>query len=266
MPERDRWARRRSFAARAGVVVLALAAAGGTAYLASTSHTEATGAAANATGHRPGASSGRAGPSTHHRRRHLASTTTAPPPPSTTTTTGPGTLPQTEALPPATSPQFSAEMSALWRGVVGDDVTAAMTSFFPKRAYEKLKSLADAAADYEDRLVADFRADVGAANALLGSAASSATLVGVRVPEQYAHWVTPGACTNSIGYFEVPNARVVYRVGGAVRSFGIASMISWRGQWYVVHLGTVIRPTGTTRGVVDDPATGPGVSAYSSTC
>lgn len=267
MPERDRSSRWRSIAARAGVVMLAVAAAGGTAYLASTRHTAATGAAANATGHHPGASSGRSGSSPHHRRRQLSSTTTTTaPPPSTTTTTGPGTLPQTDALPPATSPQFGTEMAALWRGVVGDDVTAAMTSFFPKSAYEKLKSLADAAADYEDRLVADFRADIGAANALLGSSASSATLVGVHVPEQYAHWVTPGVCTNSIGYFEVPNARVIYQVGGAVRSFGIASMISWRGQWYVVHLGTVVRPTGTTRGVVDDPATGPGVSAYSSTC
>jgi hypothetical protein len=263
--ERSPW--RRSLSARAGAVLLVVAAAGGTAYLASARHTAATGAGANGNGRHPGVAPGRAGAS-HHHRRHLGSstTTTAAPPPSTTTTTGPGTLPQTDALPPATSSQFSGEMAALWRGVVGNDVTAAMTSFFPKSAYEKLKTLADAAADYEDRLVADFRADIGAANALLGSSASSATLVGVRVPEQYAHWVTPGVCTNSIGYFEVPNARVVYQVGGAIRSFGIASMISWRGQWYVVHLGTVVRPTGTTRGVVDDPATGPGVSAYSSTC
>jgi hypothetical protein len=157
-------------------------------------------------------------------------------------------------------------MVDLWEGVVADDVAAALPAFFPESAYVKLKTLADPAADYEDRLVAELRADLGAAHALLGSSASSSALVGVEVPEQYAHWITPGVCTNSIGYYEVPNSRLVYREGGVVRSFGIASMISWRGQWYVVHLGAVTRPTGTVHGVVDDPSTGPGVSAYSSTC
>jgi hypothetical protein len=76
--------------------------------------------------------------------------------------------------------------------------------------------------------------------------------------------VAPGTCYNRIGYYEVPNSRVLYRQGGVVRSFGIASMISWRGVWYVVHLGAVVR-SGVS-GTVDDPATGPGVSAPSSTC
>ena len=41
-------------------------------------------------------------------------------------------------------------------------------------------------------------------------------------------------------------------------------MISWRGVWYVVHLGEVLRPV--VEGVVDDPSTGTGSSAPSSTC
>ena len=92
----------------------------------------------------------------------------------------------------------------------------------------------------------------------------SSDLIAVHVPTSYAHWVEPGACYNSIGYYEVPNARVVYRAGGQERSFGIASMISWRGVWYVVHLGAVLRPG--EEGVVDEPATGPGAPAYSGTC
>jgi hypothetical protein len=52
-------------------------------------------------------------------------------------------------------------------------------------------------------------------------------------------------------------ARVVYREHGKERSFGIASLISWRGVWYVVHLGAVQR-TGVT-GIVDQPTAGPGV-------
>jgi hypothetical protein len=57
---------------------------------------------------------------------------------------------------------------------------------------------------------------------------------------------------------------MVYSLGGGIRSFGIASMISWRGIWYVVHMGAVLHPTG--RGVVDDPSGGSGSSAPSSTC
>jgi hypothetical protein len=86
----------------------------------------------------------------------------------------------------------------------------------------------------------------------------------VQVPRAYAHWVGPGACYNRVGYYEVPNSRLVYREDGEVRSFGIASMISWRGVWYVVHLGAVVRDTAA--GVVDDPSAGAGVSLPSSTC
>ena len=39
-------------------------------------------------------------------------------------------------------------------------------------------------------------------------------------------------------------------------SIGIASLISWRGRWYVVHLGAVLRSG--QAGVVDQPADGPG--------
>jgi hypothetical protein len=41
-------------------------------------------------------------------------------------------------------------------------------------------------------------------------------------------------------------------------------MISWRGEWYVVHLGAVLRSS--NQGVVDDPEIGPGTSAPSTTC
>ena len=84
------------------------------------------------------------------------------------------------------------------------------------------------------------------------------------MPASYAHWVPPGVCDNSIGYYEMPNARLVYSVGGRISSFGIASMISWRGDWYVVHLGSVLRPVVT--GMVDDPQAGPGAPVPSSTC
>jgi hypothetical protein len=57
---------------------------------------------------------------------------------------------------------------------------------------------------------------------------------------------------------------LVYREAGQVHSFGIASMISWRGVWYVVHLGAVLRAA--DEGVVDQAAAGSGSSTCSGTC
>jgi hypothetical protein len=191
-----------------------------------------------------------------------ATTTTVAP--STTTTTGPGSLPQTGDFPSTDTPQFTAEMDALWNGIVSNSVTTAMPAFFPEAAYLQLKTIGGAQSDFEDRLVGDYGLDIGAAHALLGAGAAQAQFVGVSVPSSFGHWVSPGVCYNDVGYFEVPNARVLYQEGGQTRSFGIASMISWRGQWYVVHLGAVI-PSGS-QGEVDDPEIGPGSSAPSSTC
>jgi hypothetical protein len=176
----------------------------------------------------------------------------------------PGSLPQTNQLPSANTPAFHSEMAALWSGVTRDSVQAALPAFFPEGAYAQVKAIADPQADYTDRLVGDYRLDLAAAHALLGANPQAAQLLRVQVPEGYAHWVDPGACYNRVGYYEVPNARVVYSQGGGVRSFGIASMISWRGVWYVVHLGAVVRSNGA--GVVDDPSSGAGASVPSSTC
>jgi hypothetical protein len=71
-------------------------------------------------------------------------------------------------------------------------------------------------------------------------------------------------CENAVGYWHLGGARLVYRQRGGLRSFGIASLISWRGRWYVVHLGAVLRSG--TQGVVDTPAAGPGVPGPAGGC
>lgn len=152
-------------------------------------------------------------------------------------------------------------MRALWRGVRADSVRAALPAFFPEAAYAQVKAIADPRQDWTARLLGGYRLDLAAAHALLGTHTADAQLVKVVVPRAYAHWVDPGVCYNRVGYYEVPNSRVVYRQRGALRSFGIASMISWRGVWYVVHLGSV-----NATGVVDDPSSGTGAPAPSSTC
>ena len=208
--------------------------------------------------HRPVASLRHPGTTTS-----TATTTTAPPT-TTTTTTDPGLLPQTAQFPSAETPQFQSEMAGLWQGVVSGSLRPALPAFFPESAYVQLKTITDPAADYSDRLISEYGLDIEAAHGLLGSDSANATLVQVVVPSQYAHWVPPGVCDNGIGYFEVPNSRLVFQEDGQTRSFGIASMISWRGVWYVVHLGAVERSSDA--GVVDDPESGQGSPAPSSTC
>lgn len=180
----------------------------------------------------------------------------------TSTTLDAGGLPQTDALPSVSTPQFNAEMADLWQGVATGTVGPALPAFFPEGAYLQVKAIGDAGSDWQYRLVGEYQQDILAAHVLLGG--SPAHLLSVSVPTRYAHWVPPDVCYNRVGYYEVPNSRVIYEVNGQTRSFGIASMISWRGVWYVVHLGAVLRSS--SGGVVDQPAVGAGVSEPSSTC
>ena len=47
----------------------------------------------------------------------------------------------------------------------------------------------------------------------------------------------PGKEGNRLGYFRVLRSRLRFRLAsGKERSFELTSLISWRGEWYVVHL------------------------------
>jgi hypothetical protein len=155
-------------------------------------------------------------------------------------------------------------MTDLWAGIVSGQPDLAMPAFFPLVAYEQVKAIADPASDWRSRLVAEFRADVLAAHELIGDRARQASLLEVIVPDQAAGWVSPGGCANGVGYWHVANARLVYRVDGRLMSFGIATLISWRGRWYVVHLGGELRTS--SGGMVDQPANGPGVPGPQGGC
>ena len=164
------------------------------------------------------------------------------------------TLPQTSAFPRTDNMAFGNAVHDIWLAVTTGDANDALPAFFPEKAYEQVKAIADPASDWRGRLWYDFTLDLAAVHKLVPE---NATLTGVIVPAQYAQWIGVGACYNSIGYWHVPGSRVVYRVDGVTHSFGIASFISWRGDWYLVHLGALVR-TGAY-GIVDDPELGPGV-------
>lgn len=162
--------------------------------------------------------------------------------PSSSPSVDPGTLPQTKVLPTSTDPQFTAGVNALWQGIVDDNPQEAMPFFFPETAYKQVKAIANPAADYQNRLIGFYTLDVHAAHRLLGSGAKDAKLVGVTVPAQAAQWIQPGGEQNKLSYYRVYGARLTYTVDGKTKSFGLFSLISWRGEWYVVHLGPNPRP------------------------
>lgn len=167
---------------------------------------------------------------------------------------GAATLPQTRTLPSTADAAFKNLVHDFWLAVTTGNSDYAKPAFFPEKAYQQVKAISDPAYDWQHRLWDEFALDVAAVHPLVGQ---NARLVRVIVPMQYAIWVPPGACYNSIGYWHVPGPRVVYERDGVTRSFGITSLISWRGDWYVVHLGAYSRSAAV--GIVDDAEPGPGV-------
>ena len=146
-------------------------------------------------------------------------------------------LPQTDARPSAKSESFEARMRLLARAVTSGDADAALPSFFPAVAYAQVKDIPQPEKDWEHRLVAAFRRDIAEYHAKLGADAAKAVLVAVEVPENKATFMKPGSEGNRVGYYRVLRSTVTFKKpDGKEQRFELTSMISWRGEWYVVHL------------------------------
>ncbi len=207
------------------------------------------------------------GPATSQPPPAPASTTTTVAPTTTTTsTTDPGLLPQTTAEPSTDPVTLATRLAPLWKSIQYDDAATGATIFFPESAYLQMKTgaISAPASDYQNRLVALFTMDLGTYQQALGTPPASAVLTGVEVDPSIAHWVVPGTCANHIGYWHLPNIRLVYSNHGTTSSFGVFSLISWRGEWFVVHLGPVPRNSGA--GLLDLPAAGPGTPGPGGGC
>ncbi len=151
----------------------------------------------------------------------------------------PGLLPQTRDAPRAAGSVYDAHVSALWEAIVRDDPKRAMPFFFPRTAYEQVKDVAVPGADWSHRLVDAYARDIHALHMRLAENAASARLVGLDVPGRGARWVEPGEEYNKIGYFRVFGSKLRYHVDDVSHSFDVKSLISWRGEWYVVHLSAI---------------------------
>jgi hypothetical protein len=169
----------------------------------------------------------------------VAPSSPASPAPPPSASADPATLPQTHDHPPASGAAFDAGVAALWAGIVADDPEKAMPFFFPLAAYQQVKDVSDPASDWKRRLVAAYGRDVHGLHKRLGADAARATFVGFEVPDAHARWVDPGEEYNKIGYYRVFNSKLRYTVDGEARAFEVKSLISWRGEWYVVHLGAI---------------------------
>ena len=190
-------------------------------------------------------------------------TPTLPPPKPSALPVDPGAggKPQTAALPKTSNQAFRNVVHDIWLAVTTGDPKYALPAFFPEKAYEQVKAIAYPDSDWENRLWLDFTLDLAAVHKLVKP---GARLTAVNVASQYFQWVPAGACYNNVGYWHAPGSRVVYREGGVTHSFGIASFISWRGDWYLIHFGAVVRDG--AYGIVDDPELGPGVLGPPGNC
>ena len=144
-------------------------------------------------------------------------TTTTTARPTTTTTVDPGTLPQTDEKPTGTGTEFDARMKVLADAIINNSPDSAISTFFPVTAYKQTKKNTDPAADWNSRLIKAFREDVA----------------------DTAAWIKPGVEYNVGPYWRVFKTQMNFTVDGKNVQIPIESMISWRGQWYVVHLGTI---------------------------
>lgn len=172
-----------------------------------------------------------------------ATTTTAAPttvPPATAPPVDVGTLEQTDEEPTESGPEWEANVELLWEAIVTDDPEKALPFFFPEGAYIQVKRMteAEATADYANRLIAYYEQDIHALHQRLGADAEVAELVELSVPPT-AQWIQPGVEYNRGSYWRVLDSSLVYSVDGVERSFPVVSMISWRGQWYIVHLSSI---------------------------
>ncbi len=163
-----------------------------------------------------------------------SSTTTS----TTTTTIDPGTLPQTEQKPSTTSEQFQNRMKVLANAIITNNPASALSTFFPLEAYKQTKAISNPTSDWNSRLIKAFDEDIASANKMLGPNAATATFTGVTVPDA-AQWIKPGQEYNKGPYWRVLNSKMNFTVDGKNVSVPLTSMISWRGEWYVVHLGKI---------------------------
>lgn len=124
----------------------------------------------------------------------------------------------------------------MWKAIVTDDPEPARPFFFPVVAYREVKAIAKPERDWETRLMRLFERDLHDYHRQLGKYRDQFEYVTVEVPDQ-AKWMKPHTEGNKLGYWRVLRSQLVYLDHEKKRrSLELTSLISWRGEWYLVHL------------------------------
>jgi hypothetical protein len=147
-----------------------------------------------------------------------------------TVTTSPEERPQDDG------PALQAKGQLLWQAILDDKPELAASFFFPKDAYVHVKAAKNPEGDWRWRLWKNFERDVHALHKTQGQALSRGTFKGLRIPSKKPHWAAPGNEYNRLGYWRVYGSHIVYELRGRERFVPISSLISWKSEWYVVHL------------------------------
>jgi hypothetical protein len=176
----------------------------------------------------------------------------------------PGQLPQNNRE-PSFGVSLTNEMRLLVRAISSNSPAVGQEVFFPEGAYLQMKTgvIPFPASDYVERLVAFYRLDLATYHEKFFTP-TNATFLRVDAKARLAKWIPPGGCENRIGYWHVPGIRLVFERNHEVVSVAVASLISWRGVWFVVHLGPNPRPRNV--GTLDDYQIGPGTPGPAGGC
>jgi hypothetical protein len=145
--------------------------------------------------------------------------------------------PQTEDLPSAEDPGFVERVNQLCSAIVEGRPELAHRAFFPLVAYGQVKAVLDPERDYKIRLLSHFDRDIVDYHRRISTRHSPIRCSGLRLPKVQARWMKPGSEYNRIGYFRALRSQLdLTDADGNTTTLEVTSLISWRGQWYVVHL------------------------------
>lgn len=147
-------------------------------------------------------------------------------------------LPQTEERPTPDSASLVSRMQALVAAIREGKPELAHAAFFPLVAYQQVKAIDNPQRDYERRLLTAFDRDLRELRKKLGKHAATLRFVGLDVPDAKVQWMARGKEGNRIGYYRVTRAQLRIASDAALEPIVLKSLISWRGEWYVVHLSS----------------------------
>jgi hypothetical protein len=146
-------------------------------------------------------------------------------------------LPQTEDEPSTDGPLFRHGIDRVFRAIVADDPEIARSFFFPIEAYDKVKAIDKPKVDWEKRLWKNFVRDVHGYHAKLGEDPERAELLAFEPRTERKMWIKPHREGNRIPYWRMTRNHLKIRdARGKELKLELTALISWRGEWFIVHL------------------------------